>query len=108
MLVSRPCLPPPFVAPPSVLQELTYIIKQDISDLNTQIGQLQQITKSGSDGKSGGGKKKEAKQVEEHNSNVVVLLQSKLAEMGIGFKDVLEIRTQVRALLSFLDLKVSY
>lgn len=108
MLDSRPCLPSPVVARPPVLQELTYIIKQDISDLNTQIGQLQQITKSGSDGKSGGGKKKEAKQVEEHNSNVVVLLQSKLAEMGIGFKDVLEIRTQVLALVSFLDLKISY
>jgi syntaxin 5 len=76
------------------LQELTYIIKQDISDLNSQIGSLQQLTKASSDA-ANGGRKKEARQVEEHNSNVVMLLQSKLAEMGIGFKDVLEIRTQV-------------
>jgi hypothetical protein len=33
--------------------------------------------------------------VEEHNSNVVMLLQSRLASMGMGFKDVLELRTQV-------------
>jgi hypothetical protein len=33
--------------------------------------------------------------VDEHNSNVVMLLQSRLAEMGMGFKDVLELRTQV-------------
>ncbi|CDZ96706.1 SNARE protein SED5/Syntaxin 5 [Phaffia rhodozyma] len=81
---------------PVEISELTYIIKQDISDLNTQIASLQQLTKSAnaanasSSGSSGSGKK----QVEEHNSNVVMLLQSKLADMGMGFKDVLEIRTQ--------------
>lgn len=85
--LARSSCPPP-------LQELTYIIKQDISDLNSQIASLQQLTKASSDA-ANGGRKKEARQVEEHNSNVVMLLQSKLAEMGIGFKDVLEIRTQV-------------
>jgi syntaxin 5 len=33
--------------------------------------------------------------VEEHNSNVVVMLQSKLADTSVGFREVLEIRTQV-------------
>lgn len=31
----------------------------------------------------------------EHNNNVVMMLQSKLADTSIGFKDVLEIRTAV-------------
>ena len=38
----------------------------------------------------------EGKQVDEHNHNVVMLLQSKLANTSMTFKDVLEIRTQVR------------
>jgi len=33
--------------------------------------------------------------VDEHNHNVVMLLQSKLANTSMTFKDVLEIRTQV-------------
>jgi hypothetical protein len=76
------------------LQELTYIIKQDISDLNSQIASLQHLTKA-SGGQAPSKKAGSSKQVEEHNSNVVMLLQSKLANMGMGFKDVLEIRTQV-------------
>lgn len=43
-----------------------------------------------------GSKSHEAKQVEEHQHNVVMLLQSKLADISLAFKDVLEIRTQVR------------
>ena len=78
------------------LQELTYIIKQDISDLNSQIASLQHLTKSSSANQPSK-KAGSSKQVEEHNSNVVMLLQSKLANMGMGFKDVLEIRTQVRS-----------
>lgn len=70
-------------------QELTYIIKQDIAALNQQILQLQQITKNTLNAAA-------SKQVSEHNNNVVVMLQQKLAETSIGFKDVLEIRTQVR------------
>ena len=38
----------------------------------------------------------ESKQLEEHNHNVVMLLQSKLADTSMTFKDVLEIRTQAR------------
>jgi hypothetical protein len=62
---------------PVEISELTYIIRQDISSLNSQIAQLQGV-------------------VEEHNNNVVMMLQSRLASVGVGFKDVLELRTQVR------------
>lgn len=76
------------------LQELTYIIKQDIAALNQQIAQLQAFTQSNLNSGAGG------KQVSEHNKNVVTMLQTKLADTTIGFKDVLEIRTQVRAVVS--------
>lgn len=36
-----------------------------------------------------------SKQATEHTSNVVVALQSKLADTSMSFKDVLEIRTEV-------------
>lgn len=73
----------------STPQELTYIIKQDIAALNSQIAQLQAFTQSNLNAGAGG------KQVSEHNKNVVTMLQTKLADTTIGFKDVLEIRTQV-------------
>ncbi|GAA5856645.1 hypothetical protein JCM8547_005908 [Rhodosporidiobolus lusitaniae] len=72
---------------PVEISELTYIIKQDIAALNQQIAQLQAFTQQASQGAGG-------KQVSEHNKNVVTMLQSKLADTTIGFKDVLEIRTQ--------------
>jgi syntaxin 5 len=71
------------------IQELTYIIKQDIAALNRQISALQTHVKQRA-GRS------ESKLVDEHESNVVLLLQSKLANASMTFKDVLEIRTQVR------------
>ncbi|ORY30214.1 t-SNARE [Naematelia encephala] len=73
---------------PIEISELTYIIRQDIASLNTQIASLQSFIRAQKPSGSGKG------QVEEHNSNVVMLLQSRLAEMGMGFKDVLELRTQ--------------
>ena len=76
---------------PIEISELTYIIRQDIASLNTQIASLQSYVRAQKPSGSGGGKG----QVEEHNSNVVMLLQSRLANMGMGFKDVLELRTQV-------------
>ncbi|CAJ0745526.1 10247_t:CDS:2 [Entrophospora sp. SA101] len=63
------------------LQKLTnYIAK-----LNKQIALLQQYVREN---------KKNNKQADEHSSNVVVMLQSKLANTSMSFKDVLEIRTQ--------------
>lgn len=76
---------------PIEVSELTYIIRQDIASLNTQIASLQSYVRAQKPSGAGGGKG----QVEEHNSNVVMLLQSRLANMGMGFKDVLELRTQV-------------
>ncbi|KAI9636166.1 integral membrane protein sed5 [Dioszegia hungarica] len=81
---------------PIEISELTYIIRQDIAHLNTQIAALQAYVRTQKAGGGGGGKdkKSDGKQVEEHNSNVVMMLQSRLANMGMGFKDVLELRTQ--------------
>ncbi|CAG8479250.1 11954_t:CDS:10 [Acaulospora morrowiae] len=70
---------------PVEISELTYIIKQDIAKLNKQIALLQQYVRD---------HKKNNRQADEHSSNVVVMLQSKLASTSMSFKDVLEIRTQ--------------
>ena len=71
---------------------MTYIIKQDIAKLNKQIALLQQYVRD---------HKKNNKQADEHSSNVVVMLQSKLASTSMSFKDVLEIRTQVLNVLTY-------
>ncbi|KAG8960801.1 cis-Golgi t-SNARE syntaxin [Tulasnella sp. 419] len=73
---------------PVEISELTFIIKQDIANINKSIAALQAYVKSRN---SSAGS---TKQVEEHNNNVVMLLQSKLASTSMSFKDVLEIRTQ--------------
>ncbi|KAF7720980.1 cis-Golgi t-SNARE syntaxin [Apophysomyces ossiformis] len=57
----------------------------NIAKLNKQIAMLQEYTK---------GQKQSSKQASEHTSNVVVALQSKLADTSMSFKDVLEIRTE--------------
>jgi len=75
---------------PVEIAELTYVIKQDLSALNAQIGQLQQLSRNN----MGMGSKGAAGQENEHNKNVVVLLQGKLADVGANFKEVLEVRTK--------------
>lgn len=72
---------------PVEINELTYVIKQDLSALNQKISSLQSLSKS-QQAKSSG------EQEGEHNKNVVVLLQGKLADVGVNFKDVLEVRTK--------------
>jgi len=72
------------------ISELTFIIKQDIAGINKQIAALQSYVKQ----RNTQGKSIEAKQIDEHNNNVVMLLQSKLATTSMTFKDVLEVRTQ--------------
>lgn len=84
LLASRKTL---FDDRPVEIAELTYVIKQDLSALNQQIGQLQQLSRNNM-GKGGPG------QENEHNKNVVVLLQGKLADVGANFKEVLEVRTK--------------
>ncbi|KAF7784036.1 hypothetical protein Agabi119p4_201 [Agaricus bisporus var. burnettii] len=76
---------------PVEISELTYIIKQDIAHLNKQIASLQAYVKQRNAGNTSS---VENKQVEEHTNNVVMLLQSKLANTSVTFKDVLEVRTQ--------------
>jgi syntaxin 5 len=55
---------------------------------------LQQIVSSGGSAVHVGGGSRGLKQAEEHNNNVLVMLQGKLATTSMAFKDVLEIRTQ--------------
>ena len=40
--------------------------------------------------------------VDEHNNNVVMMLQSNLATTSMTFKDVLELRTQVSIIFSII------
>ncbi|PVG01990.1 putative syntaxin [Serendipita vermifera] len=74
---------------PVEISELTFIIKQDIANINKQLATLQAYVKSQQGNRTTG-----SKQIEEHNANVVTLLQSKLMSTSMSFKDVLEIRTQ--------------
>ncbi|KAG1760365.1 t-SNARE [Suillus occidentalis] len=76
---------------PVEISELTFIIKQDIANINRQIAALQSYVKQRNVQSS---KSSEGKQIEEHNHNVVMMLQSKLANTSMSFKDVLEVRTQ--------------
>ncbi|KAG8219643.1 t-SNARE, partial [Butyriboletus roseoflavus] len=79
---------------PVEISELTYIIKQDIANINRQIAALQSFLKQHN--AQGGSKSSENKQIDEHNHNIVMMLQSKLANTSMSFKDVLEVRTQAR------------
>ncbi|XP_064403371.1 syntaxin-5-like [Halichondria panicea] len=75
-----------FGDPTSEIQELTQVIKQDLSKLNSDIADLQQRVKSQSYG--------ETKHMRSHSSSVVVSLQSKLVDLSKDFKGVLEVRTE--------------
>ncbi|XP_064206198.1 syntaxin-5-like [Anguilla rostrata] len=68
------------------IEELTYIIKQDITSLNKQIAQLQELVRSRSS--------QNGRHVQTHSNSIMVLLQSKLASMSNDFKSVLEVRTE--------------
>ena len=71
------------------------MIKQDIANLNKSIASLQSYVKQRK--QQGNSKTPDAKLIDEHNNNVVMLLQNKLADLSMTFKDVLELRTQVGA-----------
>ncbi|OTA98374.1 hypothetical protein M426DRAFT_326027 [Hypoxylon sp. CI-4A] len=70
---------------PIEINELTFIIKQDLSSLNQQIGGLSALTRQ---------QHPKADQEGEHNKNIVLMLQGKLSDVGANFKDVLEVRTK--------------
>lgn len=83
---------------PVEISELTYIIKHDIAAINRQLSDLQAFNKSQ---RVGGSKGKGAMdKAEEHRGNVVTLLQTKLAGATTDFQDILEVRTQVRAIVN--------
>ena len=74
---------------PIEINQLTYVIKQDLAALNQQIGGLSQLSKQQRAAASKG-----ADQEVQHNDNVVVMLQGRLADVGVNFKEVLEVRTK--------------
>lgn len=78
---------------PVEVQELAQIIKGELAKLNGQISDLQnyqKIRKSGSYHFSGPSNRS----AEEHSSQIVVSLQSRLAEASSSFTTVLEVRSQ--------------
>jgi syntaxin 5 len=85
------------------ISELIYVIKHDISELNNDIGNLQTFVRQRRNNNARATKGKKGSELNEHNDNVVVLLQSKLANTSMGFKEVLEIRTQVQQILHYVD-----
>lgn len=72
---------------PKEIQELTYIIKGDLNALNQQIARLQEISRSQRQNKG-------CKHLLSHSCNMVIALQSKLANMSSNFKQILEVRTE--------------
>lgn len=70
---------------PVEINELTFVIKQDLSSLNQQISALQSLTRQ---------QHPKVDQLGEHNKNVVFMLQGKLTDVSANFKDVLEVRTK--------------
>ncbi|KAF9900711.1 cis-Golgi t-SNARE syntaxin [Linnemannia zychae] len=74
---------------PVEISELTYVIKQDLSRLNGQILALQQHVRA-----NAAKANRATRQMDEHSTNLVIILQSKLANTSMGFKEALEIRTE--------------
>lgn len=74
-----------FDDPTAEIQELTYVIKQDIGALNSKLADLQRLrdaTRRGSN-----------KQAGDHSENVVHSLKGRLGATAEGFKKVLKMRT---------------
>lgn len=70
---------------PVEVNELTFIIKQNLSRLNEDIRNLQALSKR---------LHPKPDQEGENNKNILLLLQGKLGDVSANFKDVLEIRTK--------------
>jgi syntaxin 5 len=69
---------------PTEINDLTFSIKGDITQISGDLKHLESYLRSHSMGNN---------QIQEHSSNIVVSLQSKLASTSHSFKDVLEIRS---------------
>lgn len=89
---------------PTEIQELTYIIKEDLSSLNGQIARLQEVARNQRKAQQTG-----RAHLLSHSSSVVLALQSKLASMSSDFKNVLEVRTEVKFIFKpIFDLYCNY
>ena len=92
---------------PAEINQLTYVIKQDLASINSQISSLQSLQRSQKSQGSRGGAEQEGK----HNENVrgiptsdvfyllthgkvVLFLQGKVTDVAANFKEVLEVRTK--------------
>lgn len=67
------------------VNELTFVVKQNLAAINQQISALQSLSRQQQSGKSEEG---------EHRKNVVYLLQDRLTGVSASFKEVLEVRTR--------------
>lgn len=85
-----------FDDPAVEIQELTAVIKQDITALNSSIEELQKICES-RDAAS------RNKHTNDYSTTVVDSLKSRLMSTTKNFKDVLTLRTEV----NFLSLRIS-
>jgi len=76
---------------PTEINDLIQVVKQDISRINQRIDYLQKNSRN-----KGNNRKNDEDNIQaiEHSKNVIVSLQSKLANTSNDFKNVLEIRTQ--------------
>lgn len=71
---------------PKEIQDLTFLIKQDINNLHSEINQLQEFVKIN--------QSHEGKNMQKHSNNIVYSLQSKLVNVSSNFKQVLEVRNE--------------
>lgn len=74
-----------FDDPTAEIQELTFVIKQDIASLNGKLGDLQQLRDAT--------KRSSNKQAGDHSENVVESLKGRLGATAQGFQKVLKMRT---------------
>jgi syntaxin 5 len=98
------------------IQELTFIIKEDINSLNKNIARVSWYfsnavldnsrlyyklnafySSTQLQGTARGSQTQNGKHMQSHSAGVVVGLQSKLASMSSEFKQVLQVRTEVRS-----------
>lgn len=79
-----------FDDPAVEIQELTSVIKQDITALNASISDLQSLCNSRNEGAN------RTKHSSEHSTMVVDTLKNRLMSTTKEFKDVLTLRTEVR------------
>ncbi|KAL6621889.1 t-SNARE [Neocallimastix californiae] len=77
---------------PTEINDLIQVVKQDISRINQRIDYLQVNARNRNNNKKNN--EEDNAQAMEHSKNVIVSLQSKLANTSNDFKNVLEIRTQ--------------